>query len=102
MRRDEAVHLLVERGGALEAGNATIAEEAFLEALAHDAGSVRAALGMQALCDRLGRNDEAQTFGKIAERCWSKADPKDFERLKDELTHKANHLTRESAASLAP
>ena len=44
---------------ALEAGIATQAEEAFQEALAHDAGSVRGALGLWALCDRLGRTDEA-------------------------------------------
>ena len=45
--------------GALEAGNAVDAEEAFQEALAHDAGSVRGALGLWALCDRLGRTEEA-------------------------------------------
>jgi tetratricopeptide (TPR) repeat protein len=90
--------------GALEAGNATVAEEAFLEALAHDAGSVRAALGMQALCDRLGRSDEAQNFGKVAERCWAKADRKSFELLKDDMMKKAAHLTSEATAttSLAP
>ena len=43
---------------ALEAGNATEAEEAFQEALAHDAGSVRGALGLWALCERLGRTEE--------------------------------------------
>ncbi len=88
--------------GALEAGNAAIAEEAFLEALAHDTGSVRAALGMQALCDRLGRPDEAKNFGKVAERCWAKADRKNFDTLKDELTKKAARVTVNSSASLAP
>src|SRR5262249_18142867 len=61
---------------ALEAGNAAAAEEAFLEALAHDAGSARGALGMQALCTRLGRSEEAQRFGAVAERCWQRADRK--------------------------
>lgn len=82
--------------GALEGGNAAAAEEAFLEALAHDAGSVRGALGMQALCDRLGRSDEARNFGKVAERCWAKADRKDFEALRDEIVKKAATLTKES------
>ena len=45
--------------GALHAGRDEVAEEAFLEALAHDPGSVRAALGMQVLCERQGRGDEA-------------------------------------------
>lgn len=85
--------------GALEAGNASAAEEAFLEALAHDAGSVKGALGMQALCDRLGRSDEARNFGKIAERCWAKADRKDFESLKDKFTKAASHIPSEAATS---
>jgi tetratricopeptide (TPR) repeat protein len=45
--------------GALEAGNASTAEEAFQEALAHDAGSIRGALGLWALCERLDRTEEA-------------------------------------------
>jgi len=85
--------------GSLEAGNATAAEEAFLEALAHDAGSVRGALGMQALCDRLGRSDEAKRFGQVAERCWAKADRKSFDLLKEEFTHKAEKLTRDVSTS---
>ena len=51
---------------ALEAGSATDAEEAFQEALAHDAGSVRGALGLWALCDRLGRAEEASRYLKVA------------------------------------
>lgn len=85
--------------GALEAGNATAAEEAFLEALAHDSGSVRGALGMQALCSRLGRTEEAARFGQVAERCWAKADKKSFEALRDEMAKKAVHLQRESGSS---
>lgn len=85
--------------GALEAGNATIAEEAFLEALAHDAGSVRGALGMQALCNRLGRTEEAARFGQVAERCWARADRKTFEMLRDEMVRKAECVERGSTSS---
>jgi len=60
--------------GALRAGKDEVAEEAFLEALAHDPGSVRAALGMQVLCERQGRGDEAQRYAKLAQRCWARAD----------------------------
>ena len=85
--------------GALECGNASVAEEAFLEALAHDAGSVRGALGMQALCNRLGRVEEATRFGQVAERCWAKADRKNFQMWRDEMTRKAEHVLRESGSS---
>jgi tetratricopeptide (TPR) repeat protein len=61
--------------GALHAGKAEVAEEAFLEALAHDPGSARAALGMQVLCERQGRTEEAARFAELARRCWRKADP---------------------------
>jgi tetratricopeptide (TPR) repeat protein len=60
--------------GALLADKDDVAEEAFLEALAHDPGSVRAALGMQVLCERLGRGDEAQRYAKLAHKCWARAD----------------------------
>ncbi|MFN4261223.1 MAG: tetratricopeptide repeat protein [Gemmataceae bacterium] len=60
---------------ALRAGNVGIAEEAFQEALAHDPGSVRGALGMQVLCERLGRVEEAERYARRAQRCWAKADP---------------------------
>ncbi len=59
---------------ALEAGIASEAEEAFQEALAHDAGSVRGALGLWALSSRLDRAEEASRYLKLAHRCWSKAD----------------------------
>jgi len=85
--------------GALEAGDAVMAEEAFLEALAHDAGSVRAALGMQALCDKLGRGDEAAAFAKVAERCWAKADRTSFQSLRDEIMRKAEKLSASTSTS---
>jgi Tfp pilus assembly protein PilF len=58
---------------ALQAGREAVAEEAFLESLAHDAGSVRAALGMQVLCEQQGRTEEAQRFAAVARRCWNRA-----------------------------
>lgn len=77
---------------ALEGGIASEAEEAMLEALAHDAGSVRAALGLWALCDRLGRSDEASRYMKLAERSWAKADPKDFNAMKAAMAQRATKL----------
>jgi Tfp pilus assembly protein PilF len=85
--------------GALEAGDATQAEEAFLEALAHDAGSVRGALGMWALCDRLGRTQEAERFLALATRQWSRADPDDFNRLKHAMATKASRLPTAAATN---
>ena len=77
---------------ALEAGIVAEAEEAFQEALAHDTGSVRGALGMWAVCDRLGRIDEANRYLKVARRCWAKAAPTDFESLKNDLRAKADRI----------
>jgi hypothetical protein len=78
--------------GALEAGNADQAEEAFQEALAHDAGSVRGALGLWALCERLGRTEEAARYLKVAHRVWAKADPKDFDATKNEMARRATKV----------
>jgi tetratricopeptide (TPR) repeat protein len=50
------------------------AEEAFLEALAHDPGSTRAALGMKLLCEQNGRTAEAGDYFKLAKKSWAKAD----------------------------
>jgi Tfp pilus assembly protein PilF len=63
---------------ALKSGRTTTAEEAFLEALAHDAGSVRAALGMQVLCEQQGRSEEARRFADWARRCWKCACTESF------------------------
>ena len=61
---------------ALRAGHAESAEEAFLEAIAHDPnGSVRGALGMQVLCEQQNRTEEAKLFSDLARRCWHQADP---------------------------
>lgn len=85
--------------GALEAGMADQAEEAFLEALAHDAGSVRGALGLWALCDRLGRTDEAERYMKVAKRCWAKAAPADFDNLKADMATRAQHVPTTATTS---
>jgi hypothetical protein len=77
---------------ALEAGLTEQAEEAFQEALAHDAGSVKGALGLWAVCDRLGRTDEAERYMKVAKRCWAKAAPADFDRLKADMAERALRL----------
>jgi tetratricopeptide (TPR) repeat protein len=59
---------------ALRLNRLDVAEEAFLEALAHDSGSARGALGMQVLCERQHRDEEALRFGELAQRCWRHAD----------------------------
>jgi tetratricopeptide (TPR) repeat protein len=68
---------------ALQTGREEAAEEALLEALAHDPGSVRAALGLHVLCEHQGRTEEAARYAALARRCWSRADPG---RLEAELT----------------
>jgi tetratricopeptide (TPR) repeat protein len=60
---------------ALQSNRHEVAEEAFLEALAHDPGSVRAALGLQVLCEYQGRSEEAVRYAELARRCWNRADP---------------------------
>ncbi len=60
--------------GALQAGKLDAAEEAFLEALAHDPGSVRAALGLQVVCERQARSEEATRYANLARKCWGRAD----------------------------
>ena len=84
---------------ALEAGSAVDAEEAFQEALAHDSGSVRGALGLWALCDRLGRTEEAARYLKLAQRVWAKAATKDFELIKSEMAKRAARVSKSIAAT---
>jgi hypothetical protein len=71
--------------GAQVAGRDAVAEEAYLEALAHDPGSVRAALGLQVLCERQGRQQEARRYAELAQKCWAKADAGCLEREREEL-----------------
>jgi tetratricopeptide (TPR) repeat protein len=63
---------------ALQASRLDVAEEAFLEALAHDPGSVQAALGLRVLCENQGRKAEAERYADLAQRSWQHADPNDF------------------------
>jgi tetratricopeptide (TPR) repeat protein len=60
---------------ALKSGQDETAEEAFLEALAHEPSCVRGALGLQVLCERQGRTEEARRYEGLARRCWQRADP---------------------------
>lgn len=83
--------------GALAAGRSDAAEEAFLEALAHDPGNVRAALGLQVLCERQGRTDEAGRYADLARRCWRRADPGRLEAELAELRKEKGHEKREKA-----
>jgi tetratricopeptide (TPR) repeat protein len=70
-----AVYMEWWGAAALAANKLDVAEEAFLEALAHDRGSVRGALGMQVVCERQGRTEEAARFAELAARCWCRATP---------------------------
>jgi tetratricopeptide (TPR) repeat protein len=85
--------------GALDAGNAAAAEEAFLEALAHDSGSVRGAAGMAVLCERLNRTDEAKQFTVLSRRLWAKADSRDLEALRTDLAIRASHIPPATTAA---
>ena len=94
-----AVYMESWGAGALECGNAVEAEEAFQEALAHDAGSVRGALGMWAVCEKLGRTEEADRYLKLARRVWAKADPKDFSALQSTMANRAAKIAKPVAAA---
>jgi tetratricopeptide (TPR) repeat protein len=74
-----AYHMEMWGQAALRSGRADVAEEAFLEALAHDSGSARAALGLQALCEQLGRKDEAERYAELAKRYWKHAEVRSFD-----------------------
>jgi hypothetical protein len=70
---------------ALSAGLDAEAEEGLLEALAHDPGSVRAALGMEALCERTGRSQEAARYAALASKGWSRADAGRLAALREQV-----------------
>ena len=63
------------------------------------AGSVRGALGLWALCERQGRTEEAERYQKLAYRVWAKADPKDFAGLQAEMAKRAAKITKSVAAA---
>jgi tetratricopeptide (TPR) repeat protein len=64
---------------ALHAGRYDVAEEAFLEALAHDSGSARGALGLQVMCENMGRQEEARQYAELARRFWKHAEVQTFD-----------------------
>lgn len=65
---------------ALAAGNHAEAEEAFLEALAHDPGSFCGAAGLMVLCERTGKHDDAAQYRAMAEKAWQHAEVIEFNR----------------------
>ncbi len=84
---------------ALQTGKSESAEEAFLEALAHDPGSVHGALGLQVLCERQGRPEEARRYAELAHRAWRKAEVRSLDAelaaLRKEFTAKTQRAQRE-------
>jgi tetratricopeptide (TPR) repeat protein len=78
---------------ALRCNKMDVAEEAFLEALAHDPGSVRAALGLQVMCERLGRTEEASRYAELARRCWKRAEIQTFDAELAEMRRTGTELT---------
>jgi Tfp pilus assembly protein PilF len=87
---------------ALECGKTEVAEEAFLEALAHDAGSVRAALGLQALCERLGRSDEAKRYAALARKFWGRAEVRQFDALCDRVQRASTSIAATPKSDAVP
>jgi tetratricopeptide (TPR) repeat protein len=92
-----AYHMELWGIAALQSYRYEAAEEALLEALAHDPGSVRAALGLQILCEHQGRTEEALRYAELARRCWNRADPG---RLEAELAALRGERFGTRAASL--
>jgi tetratricopeptide (TPR) repeat protein len=86
-----AVYMEAWGAGALAASKLDVAEEAFHEALAHDPGSVRAALGMQVVCERQGRVEESERYAALARRCWSRADPSSLQTELASLRGEGSH-----------
>jgi tetratricopeptide (TPR) repeat protein len=84
---------------ALKCGKYDVAEEGFLEALAHDRGSVRGALGLQVLCQRQARHEEASRYSDLSRRCWSRADAGHLEK---ELLSLQPTWPPDGSASLLP
>ncbi|HQR06285.1 MAG TPA: tetratricopeptide repeat protein [Gemmatales bacterium] len=80
---------------ALAAGKEAVAEEAFLEAIAHDPGSFHGVLGMQILCERTGRTDEAKQYQAMAQKAWQYAELKTF------LDEVANVRSQKPSATLS-
>jgi tetratricopeptide (TPR) repeat protein len=80
-----AYHMEAWGIAALGCGKYDVAEEAFLEALAHDSGCFHAALGLHVLCTKLNRISEAERFMELAQRSWRKAASSDVVRELEEM-----------------
>jgi Tfp pilus assembly protein PilF len=84
---------------ALQVGKMEVAEEAFLEALAHDPGSVRGALGMQVLCEQQSRPEEARRYAEMAHRAWRRAEVRSLDAelvaLRKGITTKSQRALRQ-------
>jgi tetratricopeptide (TPR) repeat protein len=93
-------YLLEAWGQAALAGNrADEAEEAFLEALAHDTHSAVAALGLRAICSDQNRKEEAERYTELAHRIWKEADP---QVLEAEVAYLAVRLPASTARAAQP
>lgn len=94
-----AYHMECWGAMALQCGKLDVAEEAFLEALAHDPGSARGAMGMQILCELQGRTEEATRFADLARRFWARAEVRTFDTefafLRQALTPRAQSAQRD-------
>jgi Tfp pilus assembly protein PilF len=88
---------------ALQGGKMDVAEEAFLEALAHDPGSVRGALGMQVLCERQSRSEETRRYAELAHRAWRKAEARSLDAelaaIQKEFTTRIHRAQRDEEKS---
>lgn len=83
---------------ALTAGRDAMAEEAFLEALAHDPGSFQGALGLQVLCERQGKTDEAKVYQAMAEKAWQHAEVKVYTSAVAEVRQSKSPSTLSTSA----
>jgi hypothetical protein len=69
-----AYHMMAWGVAALRVGDAPQAEEAFLEALAHDPGNAGASLGLRILAEISGDTGKAETYSDLSKRQWARAD----------------------------
>ncbi len=69
-----AYHMMAWGVAALRVGDAPQAEEAFLEALAHDPGNAGASLGLRILAEIGGDTGKAETYSDLSKRQWARAD----------------------------
>ncbi|HEY3998959.1 MAG TPA: hypothetical protein VGO93_08860 [Candidatus Xenobia bacterium] len=70
---------------ALRTGHLAEAQEAFGEALAHEHGSIVAALGLEVVSEHLHQTDEAASYAARARGIWRQADAGALDRLRQRL-----------------